>query len=168
MHVAKLRFTKNGTWAIVVPPWTSCRACQPPRPSGTVIFVFSVPSAAAVAVPSGMAENAQQVPLQLTRLPTTVAHCRVTGALGVSPLPETSTFVRIWPLVTLNDAVAVVVPAVDFDSVEGRRRGHRGRHVHRPVDARDRPARVLGDGEDELPLIAEGSGDCGECSCSRT
>ena len=70
------------TW----PSWISCTACQPPRPSGTVIFVLQ----RAVGRRGRRAERdrsriAQQVPVQLTRLPTTDAHCRSTGAFGVSP-----------------------------------------------------------------------------------
>src|SRR3989442_8412705 len=57
VQTCALPISKNGTWAIVLAPCTSCTACQPPSPSGTVIFVLSVPSAAAVAVPSGVVVN---------------------------------------------------------------------------------------------------------------
>ena len=55
------------------------------------LFV-SVPSGAAVAVPSGTETNVQQVPVQLTRLPTTVDQTRLTAALGVRPEAVTATF----------------------------------------------------------------------------
>src|SRR5262249_40564088 len=83
--------------------WTTC---QPPRPSGTVIFVESVPDAEAVAVPSGTETNDQHVPVQLTRLPTTVDHSSVTGAFGVSPPADRSTLVVTAPDCELRLAVA--------------------------------------------------------------
>jgi len=55
--------------------WTSWTACQPPRPSGTVMFVFAVPSAPATPVPTTWLTKFQHCPVQLTRLPTTLAHC---------------------------------------------------------------------------------------------
>ena len=58
------------------------------------MVAFSVPPDA-VALPSVEVENAQQVELQFTRLPTTVAHCRVmepfTGRLVTLRLTGVST-----------------------------------------------------------------------------
>ena len=77
-----LRLTKYATCAFVWPFWMSWTTCQPPRPSGTLILLVREPSAAVVGVPSGTETNAQHVPVQLTRLPTTVAHSRSTGVFG--------------------------------------------------------------------------------------
>src|SRR4029453_6512878 len=67
---------------------------------------FSVPSAAAVPPPSGWVTNVQQVPVQFTRLPATVAQSRVTGWFGVSPATETATFVATAPLARSRETVA--------------------------------------------------------------
>src|SRR5262249_31144189 len=106
-----LRFTKYGTCALVSPFWSTCTTCQPPSPSGMVTSLDSVPSGAAVAWRSGTETNVQHVPVQLTRLPTTVDQTRLTGALGVSPEAVTSTFDRTAPAVELSLAVAVVEAA---------------------------------------------------------
>ena len=66
----------------------------------------SVPSAAAVALPRGTGTKLQHVPVQLTRLPTTVDQMRSTGAFGVSPVAVTFVFARIWPLDEASSAVA--------------------------------------------------------------
>src|SRR6266545_312442 len=66
----------------------------------------SVPSAPAVAVPSGTETKLQQVPVQLTRLPTTVDHWRSTDAPGVRPLALRSTFDSTIPAEELRRAVA--------------------------------------------------------------
>src|SRR4051794_29797874 len=71
------------------------------------MLVLSDPSAPAVAVPSGSETKFQHVPVQLTRLPTTVDHDRSTRSFGVNPAAVTSTFVRIWPDVELSCAVAL-------------------------------------------------------------
>src|SRR6516165_7993370 len=84
--------------------------CQPPSPSGTCTVLVSAPSADAVPAPSGTETKLQHVPVQLTRLPTTVDHTRLTGALGVSPVAETSTFESTGPEV--DDTFAVALPAV--------------------------------------------------------
>ncbi len=75
-------------------------------------MLFRAPSAPAVPVPSGTETKLQQVPLQLTRLPTTVDHTRLTGRLGVSPAAETSTFERTGPEVEdrLADALPTLPP----------------------------------------------------------
>src|SRR6478609_3364508 len=90
-----LRFTKYGTCAFTSPPCRSWMTCQPPRPSGTRTVDFSVPSAAAVALASGTETKLQQVPVQLTRLPTTVDHTRLTGWFAARPLADTPTLDRI-------------------------------------------------------------------------
>ena len=54
--------------------------------------VLTEPSAAAVAVPSGTETICQQVPVQFTRLPTTVAQSSETGLPGSSPVAVTPTF----------------------------------------------------------------------------
>src|SRR5512141_25865 len=108
-----------------------------------------------------MVEKAQQVPVQLTRLPTTVAHCRATGAFGVSPAAETSTFVRIWPLVTLSEAVAAVAPAIDFTAlrvVVGDMVGVT--FIGQSMRAAGRPASLVTVKMNFL-LPAQGFGDCG-------
>src|SRR3954452_1832435 len=86
--------------------WTTC---QPPSPSGTVIFVETLPAASAVGVPSGTDTNVQQVPVQLTRLPTTVDHSRSTGAFAVRPDALIETAELTAPDVDESDAVALVV-----------------------------------------------------------
>src|SRR5262249_54521143 len=95
-----------------LPFWITCTTCQPPRPSGTCTVVFSVPSAPAVAVPSGTDTNVQHVPAQLTRLPTTVDHSRSTGWPAVRPVAVRSAFVSTGPLVVLR--LATAVPAVSL------------------------------------------------------
>ncbi len=111
---ATLRLTKYGTCAFTSPPCRSWITCQPPRPSGICTLLVSVPSEAAVPVPSGTETKLQQVPVQLTRLPTTVDQTRVTGWLGASPFAETSTFDRIGPVLefTVADAWPAVRPRV--------------------------------------------------------
>src|SRR5215208_6025639 len=104
-----LRLTKYGTCAFTAPPWRSWTTCHPPSPSGTCTLLFSVPSAPAVPAPRGTETKLQQVPLQLTRLPTTVDQTRLTGVLGVSPLAETSTFDITGP--EPEDNVADALPA---------------------------------------------------------
>ena len=52
----------------------------------------------------GTAANVQQVPVQLTRLPTTVAQASWT-APGFRPLASTLALLPTWPLVSLSDAV---------------------------------------------------------------
>src|SRR5512132_1189966 len=89
----------------------SWMTCQPPRPSGTETLAVSVPSAAAVAFPSGIETKLQQVPLQFTRLPTTVDQTRSTAAPGFRPDAVTPTFESTGPDVELSLAAAVVVPA---------------------------------------------------------
>ena len=54
-----------------------------------------------------METKLQHVPVQLTRLPTTVDHSRSTGAFGVRPLAETVTFDSTAPLVESSFATAV-------------------------------------------------------------
>lgn len=76
--------------------------------------MLSEPSAAAVELPSGMFSVVQHVPVQLTRFPTTDAHCRSTGAPGVSPAAVTPTLVRMSPLVTLSEPFA---PEAAFGSI---------------------------------------------------
>src|ERR1019366_4667975 len=49
------------------------------------MLVWSDPEPDAVGVPRGVVTNAQHVLVQLTRLPTTVAHAMSTGTFGVSP-----------------------------------------------------------------------------------
>src|SRR5579859_5141221 len=66
----------------------------------------SVPSAAAVAVPSGIETKLQHVPVQLTRLPTTVDHSRSTGTFGVNPVAAMPTLVLIGPDCEARLAVA--------------------------------------------------------------
>src|SRR5579883_619725 len=88
--------------------WTSC---QPPRLSGIVIVAFSVPSAPALALPSGSVTNAQQVLVQFTRLPTTEAHSRSTGAFGVRPVADSPTFESTVPEVESSEAFAEVAAA---------------------------------------------------------
>src|SRR6266498_2789773 len=109
---ATLRLTKYGTCALTSLPWRSWITCQPPSPSGISTVLFSEPSAAAVPLASGTETKLQQVPLQLTRLPTTVDHTRLTGRLGVSPAAETSTFERTGPEVEdrLADALPTLPP----------------------------------------------------------
>ena len=58
----KLRLTKKGTCAFTLPACRTWTTCQPPSPSGTVICELSVPSAAAVAFPSGIDTKLQHVP----------------------------------------------------------------------------------------------------------
>src|SRR5512132_282592 len=115
-----LRFTKYGTCALTLSPSSTWTTCQPPRPSGTAMWLAIVPSARAVALPSGTDTKVQQVPLQFTRLPTTVDQTRATRALGVKPVAETSTFERTGPEVELSRAEAVVSAASPVaDSVVG-------------------------------------------------
>ena len=126
-----------------------------------MIFVFSVPSAEAVAVPIGVVVNAQQVPVQFTRLPTTDAQFMATGAFGVSPLAVTSTFERIWPLVTLSDAEPVVAPATDLIAasvVVGAIVG--ATFSGQSISAFGRPASFVTVKMNFL-LTAQGLGDCG-------
>ena len=59
-------------------------------------------------MPSGTETKLQHVPLQFTRLPTTVDHTRLTGALGARPFAETSTFDMTGP--ADEDSVAVALP----------------------------------------------------------
>src|SRR5579859_2715415 len=91
-----LSLTKKGTSAAVLPSWINCTTCQPPRPSGTVIFVLSAPPEG-VAWPSGIETMVQHVPLQFTRLPTTVDHTRFTGASDFNPEAVSPTFVFTAP-----------------------------------------------------------------------
>src|SRR3954454_12285323 len=81
--------------------WTTC---QPPRPSGTEIFDEMVPPGPAVGLPSGTDTNVQQVPVQLTRLPTTVDHSRSTGAFGVRP--EAMMFTRVFTAPFVDESCA--------------------------------------------------------------
>src|SRR3954453_21178882 len=85
--------------------WTTC---QPPRPSGTEIVLDTEPPASAFGVPSGTETNVQHVPVQLTRLPTTVDHSRSTGALGVSPDAGSDTAELTAPEVDESCALALV------------------------------------------------------------
>src|SRR6266498_6124684 len=112
---ATLRLTKYGTCALTSLPWRSWITCQPPSPSGISTVLFSEPSAAAVPLASGTETKLQQVPLQLTRLPTTVDHTTPTGAPAVSPVAETSTFESTGPDVELREAepFADARPAAD-------------------------------------------------------
>src|SRR6188508_3755037 len=99
---------KYGTCAAILPACMTWTTCQPPSPSGTWICEATVPLADAVVFPSGMETKLQHVPVQLTRLPTTVDHWSSTGAFGVSPEAVTPTFVITAPLVELRVAVALV------------------------------------------------------------
>ena len=64
------------------------------------------PVALAVVEPTGTCDNAQHVPVQLTRFPTTVENATSTGAFGVRPPAVSETFVSTVPLVALRVAVA--------------------------------------------------------------
>ena len=59
-----------------------------------------------VDVPSGTETKAQHVPVQLTRLPTTVAHSRSTGVFGIRPLAVMATCELTAPEVDASCAVA--------------------------------------------------------------
>src|SRR5512146_117224 len=67
----------------------------------------SAPPPSAFAEPSGTVESAQQVPEQLTRLPTTVAHWSSAGAFGTSPVAVMPTFVPTVPACDASRAAAV-------------------------------------------------------------
>src|SRR6266568_6639623 len=114
---ATLRLTKYGTCAFTWPACMSWMTCQPPRPSGTETLLVNEPSAAAVPLPSGTETKLQHVPVQLTRLPTTVDQTRSTGAPGVRPAAETSTLERMGPAVELRRALAEPAPRFAADSV---------------------------------------------------
>ena len=81
-----------------------------------MIGVCNEPSAAAVPPPSGTSTKLQHVPVQLTRLPTTVDQDSVTGAFGIKPLAVSWTRERIAPLVELNCTREPAVSAVRFAS----------------------------------------------------
>ena len=99
-HEAALHVVRD--LRLTLPACDTCTTCQPPRPSGTVICLCSEPSAPAVPPPSGTSTKLQHVPVQLTRLPTTVDQDSVTGAFGVSPVAVSWTRERIAPLVELS------------------------------------------------------------------
>src|SRR6266496_3412802 len=91
---------------MTLPFWSSWTTCQPPRPSGIVIELASPPPAVVVGVPSGTETNVQHVPVQLTRLPTTVDHSRSTGVFGTRPCAASATRVFTVPE---DDASCAVV-----------------------------------------------------------
>src|SRR5581483_11380240 len=97
---------------MILPFCRSWTTCQPPSPSGTVIGDAIEPSAFAVVLPSGTETKLQHVPVQLTRLPTTVAHSMSTGTFGVRPPAVRLTFELTMPVEDERFAVAApVVPA---------------------------------------------------------
>src|SRR5690348_17050392 len=136
--------------------WTTC---QPPRPSGTLMLLDSVPVADAVDVPSGTETNDQHVPVQLTRLPTTVDHSRSTGAFARRPVAETPTFVFTAP--ACDESVAAAVEArsrpaswsVVFASSVG------ATFAGQSMRAFGRPASFVTVNDITLPL-PHGIGDC--------
>src|ERR1039457_230545 len=77
------------------------------------MLVWSDPEPDAVGVPRGVVTNAQHVLVQLTRLPTTVAHAMSTGTFGVSPDAVSATLVSTGPRV---DARLAVTPSPLPDS----------------------------------------------------
>src|SRR6266496_1066086 len=93
---------------MTLPFWSSWTTCQPPRPSGIVIELASPPPAVVVGVPSGTETNVQHVPVQLTRLPTTVDHSRSTGVFGTRPCAASATRVFTVPEDDASCAVAFV------------------------------------------------------------
>src|SRR6185436_19429628 len=100
--LTRLRLTRYDVCAITLSPWSIRTTCQPPSPSGTSNDVLTEPSAAAVVVPSGTETVCQHVPVQFTRLPTTVAQSSDTGLPGWSPVAETPTFVLTALLAELS------------------------------------------------------------------
>ena len=111
-------------------------------------LLVSEPSAVAVALPSGTETNDQQVPVQLTRLPTTVDHSMSTGAFGVRPLAVTATFELTCP--STWRAVRSPPSRREARQLQRRLRVERRSDVLGPVDLRLRPAVVLRDREAEL------------------
>ena len=115
-----------------------------------VTELASEPSAPEVVLPSGTDTNDQQVPVQLTRLPTTVDHSRSTGAFGVRPFAVKSTFVLTVPDDEASEALAAAAAreaAVSWSVVFA---SSVGATLDGPVDLRLRPAVVLRDSEGEL------------------
>ncbi len=113
------------------------------------MVLWSDPSADAVALPSGTETKDQQVPEQLTRLPTTVDHSTSTGAPAVRPEAETSTFVFTVPAVDDRCAVAEPVAASPVAAIVVRA-STVGATLTGQSSWALRPARVLRDREREL------------------
>src|SRR5262249_12133073 len=155
-----LRFTKYGTCALVSPFWSTCTTCQPPSPSGMVTSLDSVPSGAAVAVPSGTETNVQHVPVQLTRLPTTVDQTRLTGALGVSPEAVAPTCEGRAPAVEVSLAVAVVEGAGPVAIIVVRASGVGVTLAGQSIRVGGAPASFVTVNV-KRPPTAHGMGDCG-------
>ena len=139
-HEAALHVVRD--LRLTFPACQTCTTCQPPRPSGTVIGLCSEPSAPAVPPPSGTSTKLQHVPVQLTRLPTTVDQDSVTGAFGVPPVAVSWTRERIAPLVELS---CTREPAAcrEVRPGQGRARVDRRAHDCRPLDPNGRDAGVL-------------------------
>ena len=77
-----------------------------------------MPLAEAVVLPSGIETKLQHVPVQLTRLPTTVAHWRSTARSASDRAAVTPTFVITAPEVDVRLAVELVaVPSPAASSV---------------------------------------------------
>src|SRR5262245_8410854 len=155
-----LRLTKYGTCALILSPSMTCTTCQPPRPSGTEMRLVSVPAALAVALPNGIETKLQHVPLQLTRLPTTVDHTSCTGAPGARPDAVTSTFDRTGPEVELSCAVAVVPAASPVADSVVRALSVGSTATGQSIRWRGRPASLVTLNVNRLPT-AHGIGDCG-------
>src|SRR4029453_2467683 len=81
----------------------------PPKPSGTSNDVCHEPSAAALPFPIGTEAIVQHVPVQLTRLPTTVPSASSTGWLGARPATETATLRPTAPDVDSSLTLAPLV-----------------------------------------------------------
>jgi len=127
--------------------------------AGTVIGVDSEPSAFAVVLPSGTEMKLQHVPVQLTRLPTTVAHSRSTGAFGVSPPAVSVVFEFTIPVVEERlDVAELLAPAeaswsvVFASSVGATFSGQSILALGRPLSAVTLKANVL--------PVPHGIGDC--------
>src|SRR6266536_3364460 len=133
--------------------------CQPPRPSGIWTDAVIEPSAAAVAFPRGIDWNVQHVPVQLTRLPTTVDHSRSTGAPGVRPEAVTPTFDSTWPLeeLSLADAAPAFESSAEASVVLASTVGETDNG--QSIRARGGPA-SFGTVNVKRPPVAHGIGDC--------